>query len=90
MTRLALYAFLKVRVDCNSLDLGARLFHMTLLLNIGALANFFFIGYGTFSSVAVPRLVTLFVWSIYRSFSARLCISVIRCRFLLSIGVSIS
>ena len=83
MTRLALYAFLEVRVDCDYLVLGVRLFHRLLPLYIGALASFFVIGLSTFSSVAVPRLVILFVWSIYRSSSARLFISVIRCRFLL-------
>ena len=74
MTSLPLYAFLKARVDCDSLVRDVRLFQMMLPLYIGALASFFVVDYDTFSSVAVPHLVTLFVWSIYRSSSARLCI----------------
>ena len=57
ITRLALDPFLKVRVDYDSLILGVRLFHMTLPLYIGALANFFVVGFGTFSGASVPRLV---------------------------------
>ena len=88
MPRLALHAFLKARVDSDSLVLGVRLFYVTHPVYIGTLASFFDVGCGAFSSVAVPHLVTPFVWSIYRS-SVHLCISVIRWKFLLSLRVSI-
>ena len=83
MTRLALHGFLKAVVDRDSLVLGVRIFYMTLPLYITALVSFFIIRCGIFSSVAVPHLVTLFVWLIYRLSSACLCISVIMCKFVI-------